>query len=175
MAADSKLNALIERRDKIDATIADIECVGIARAAFDGLQEVTNIELERLQNQRVDLNRRIVQRMAWLNGRSPFLVGTMTRCFELPDKKERAAASSDTTETPETPLTPSNPVDPVTPTTYQNYLAVSDGTPYDADTPVATIRGLFDEQGFLAGSIVHRPAGDHSQPGNELQHLCLCA
>ena len=87
MPADTKLNNLIDRRDKIDATIAGIEDVGIARAAFDGLQDVVNIELERLQNQRVDLNRRIVQRMAWLNGKNPFLMGRLDRSFQLPDKQ----------------------------------------------------------------------------------------
>ena len=114
--ADAKLNRLIDRRDAIDETIADIEAVGIAKASFDGLQEVTNIELERLQLQRVDLNRRIVQRMAWLNGRSPFLMGSRTRRFQ-PDARTAAPTTGSDRDVPETPVDPSDPVDPVTPST----------------------------------------------------------
>ena len=94
MAADAKLNRLLDRRDAIDATIADIEAVGIAKAGFDGLQEVTNIEIERLQKQRDELNRRIAQRMAYLNGRNPFLMGTLTRSFKLPGVEASVSAPS---------------------------------------------------------------------------------
>ena len=111
--ADAKLNRLIDRRDAIDEAIADIEAAGIAKASFDGLQEVTNIEIERLQLQRVDLNRRILQRTAWLNKRNPFLVGTMTRRFR-PDSGTAAPATDSESDVD---LGPSEPVDPTEPTT----------------------------------------------------------
>ena len=116
MPTDAKLNRLIDRRDALDKTIEDIESAGIAKAAFDGLQEVTNIELERLQLQRVDLNRRITQRLAWLNGRNPFLMGSRIRRFQ-PDGRTAAPTTGSDRDVPETPVDPSDPVTPVTPTT----------------------------------------------------------
>ena len=114
MPADAKLNRLIDRRDALDETIAGIEEVGIARAAFDGLQEVTNFEIERLQLQRVDLNRRITQRIAWLNKKDPFLMGTRTRRFQVPGRQEQTVAPTPVApegpSVPETGLQPSHPV-----------------------------------------------------------------
>ena len=134
--ADAKLNRLIDRRDAIDDAIADIEAVGIAKASFDGLQEVINIELERLQLQRVDLNRRIVQRMAWLNGRSPFLIGTMVRRFQ-PDARTAAPTTGSHRDVPETPVDPSDPVTPTTTITIRAGWSVDD-TVDEADLGAGT-------------------------------------
>ena len=148
MPADAKLNRLIDRRDAIDGTIEDIESVGIAKAGFDGLQEVTNIEIERLQLQRVDLNRRIVQRMAWLNGRNPFLMGSRTRRFQ-PDARTAAPTTGSDRDVPDTPVDPSEPVDPVTPTSITiragwslndtvDGADLSDGTSFTGAGPTLT-------------------------------------
>lgn len=81
MPEDAELKRLGELRDSLDASIKKLSGDGAYRASFDGMYDVTRIEIDRLRKERDLANVQYTMRVAFLNGEDPHFGGSLRRRF----------------------------------------------------------------------------------------------
>lgn len=85
MPNDAELDRLQALMDSLDASIKRIADDGAYRASWDGMYDVSRVEIDRLRNERNIAQVQYNQRAAFLNGIDPFFGGTLRRRFTIGD------------------------------------------------------------------------------------------
>ena len=125
MANDAILDKLKAEKDRLDSSIERMQRDGAVSSSWGTQWALVRVPLERLRMERDLVNFKILQRLAFINGRSFAFGGSVQRTLTVM-VQDQSTVGQDTTPTePETPVTPSTPVHPVHPGTHYRYIGWS--------------------------------------------------